>query len=181
VIVWSALVKPVGNAEAVGTAQVASPRQNVDALALVPLFRFATPKFPVIPVVNGRPVQLVKTPDVGVPSIGVTNVGDVEKTRFVEVVPVVPAAETPKMALRAAIPAAANPVPPFATGKTPVIFAVISIVPFAIFPFVIVLSVISAATIPVIVALLIALLSFVCVTFVSPDVNAYPVVMVAID
>jgi hypothetical protein len=40
----------------------------------------ATGKVPVTPVVRGRPVKLVATPDVGVPSKGVTNVGLVAKT-----------------------------------------------------------------------------------------------------
>lgn len=40
-----------------------------------------TAKVPVIPVVNGKPVQLVSVPDVGVPNIGVTSVGDVANTR----------------------------------------------------------------------------------------------------
>lgn len=42
---------------------------------------FPTGKVPVIPVVRGNPVQLVRVPDVGVPSRGVTRVGDVAKTR----------------------------------------------------------------------------------------------------
>ena len=44
------------------------------------------------PVLKGKPVRLVATPDVGVPRIGVTSVGEVENTRFVEVVPVAPEA-----------------------------------------------------------------------------------------
>ena len=35
---------------------------------------------PVTPVVKGKPVRLVATPDVGVPNKGVTNVGEVAKT-----------------------------------------------------------------------------------------------------
>jgi len=35
---------------------------------------------PLIPVVGGSPVALVKTKAVGVPRAGVTNVGEVEKT-----------------------------------------------------------------------------------------------------
>jgi hypothetical protein len=49
-------------------AHVPSPRQNVDALALVPLFRLVTGRFPVTPVVKGSPVALVKVPLEGVPS-----------------------------------------------------------------------------------------------------------------
>ena len=51
-----------------------SPRQKVDELAEVPEFRFVTGKFPVTPVVNGSPVQLVNTPALGVPKAGVVNV-----------------------------------------------------------------------------------------------------------
>jgi hypothetical protein len=40
----------------------------VVADALVPLFRFATGKFPVTPVDNGKPVALVKVPLDGVPN-----------------------------------------------------------------------------------------------------------------
>jgi hypothetical protein len=48
---------------------------------------------PVTPVENGRPVQLVNVPEVGVPKTGVTNVGDVLNTVFpvpVDVVTPVP-------------------------------------------------------------------------------------------
>jgi hypothetical protein len=79
-------------------AQEPSPRQNVEADALVPLPKLvtgklpvtlvakltkvvdvvpvpplATGKVPVTPVVNGKPVTLVITPDAGVPSAGVVN------------------------------------------------------------------------------------------------------------
>jgi hypothetical protein len=60
-----------------GVAHVPSPRQKVELLALVPLLRFVTGKFPVTPVVNGSPVALVKTAAVGVPRAGVVNVGEV--------------------------------------------------------------------------------------------------------
>jgi hypothetical protein len=56
-------------------AQVASPRQYVEDDALVPLFKLVTGKLPVTPVVRGKPVTLVITPDAGVPSAGVVNVG----------------------------------------------------------------------------------------------------------
>ena len=59
-------------------------------LALVP--PLATGKTPVTPEVNGRPVKLVATPEEGVPKAGVTNVGLVENTRLLLVVPVVPVA-----------------------------------------------------------------------------------------
>ena len=43
---------------------------------------FAIGKTPVTPVVSGSPVKLVATPLDGVPNAGVTNVGDVAKTRL---------------------------------------------------------------------------------------------------
>jgi hypothetical protein len=58
---------------------------------------------PVTPVVSGKPVQLVSVPDAGVPSIGVTRVGEVEST-------------TPPEPVEAAV----TPVPPLSTGRTPV-------------------------------------------------------------
>ena len=61
----------------------------------------ATGNVPVTPVVSGRPVRLVATPDVGVPSNGVTRVGDVLKT--VSPVPVL----------------VVTPVPPLATASVP--------------------------------------------------------------
>jgi hypothetical protein len=57
-----------------GVAQVASPRQKVVADADVPPLRLVTGRFPVTPVVNGKPVAFVKTPDIGVPSAGATKV-----------------------------------------------------------------------------------------------------------
>jgi hypothetical protein len=68
----------------------------------VPLPPFATGKTPVTPVVSGKPVAFVKVAEVGVPKTGVTSVGLVDKT--VEPVPV----------------DVVTPVPPFATGRTPV-------------------------------------------------------------
>jgi len=62
----------------------------------------ATPNVPVTPVDKGRPVAFVSVTDVGVPSIGVTNVGDVFNTLLPEPVLVV------------------TPVPPFNTGNMPV-------------------------------------------------------------
>ena len=57
---------------------------------------------------------------VAAPSVGVTNVGDVENTKFVDVVPVVPPADKPVMLLKAVRLAEFEFVPPFATGRTPV-------------------------------------------------------------
>ena len=55
--------------------------------------KVATPvPSPEIPVETGRPVALVKTNVDGVPKFGVTKVGEVENTRLVLVVPVVPVA-----------------------------------------------------------------------------------------
>src|SRR3989344_5509062 len=51
---------------------------------------------------------------------GLVSVGEVEKTKFVEVVPVVPAAENPVMLLKQVMVAEEQLVPPFATGSTPV-------------------------------------------------------------
>lgn len=66
--------------EPTGVAHVPSPRQNVVLDADVPLLRFATARLPVTPVDNGRPVALVNTRAVGVPSAGVTSVGEVAST-----------------------------------------------------------------------------------------------------
>ncbi len=63
-----------------GAAHVPSPRQNVPLDALVPLFKFATGRLPVTPVVSGNPVALVSTSAVGVPSAGVTRIGLVART-----------------------------------------------------------------------------------------------------
>ena len=65
-----------------GVAHDPSPRQKVDEDALVPEFRFVTGRFPVTPEVKGRPVALVRTAAEGVPSAGVTNVGEFDRTTF---------------------------------------------------------------------------------------------------
>ena len=46
-----------------------------------PVPPFATGSVPVTPVVKGNPVALVRVTLVGVPNIGVTNVGDVANTK----------------------------------------------------------------------------------------------------
>ena len=69
---------------------------------VTPVPPLATGSVPVTPVVRGNPVVLVNVPDVGVPRIGVTSVGDVDSTVLPEPVEVV------------------TPVPPFATGRVPV-------------------------------------------------------------
>jgi hypothetical protein len=103
-------------------AQTPSPRQNVLADADVPLFRLVTGKFPVTPVVKGKPVADVKTKVEGVPKLGVTKVGEVAKT----------AAPLPVSSVKAAarfaddgvprkvaipLPKDVIPVPPEATGS----------------------------------------------------------------
>jgi len=84
-----------------GVAHVPSPRQKVVADALVPLFKLVTGRFPVTPVDNGKPVALVRVTEVGIPKIGVTSVGEVERTLFPLPVLVV------------------TPVPPLATASVP--------------------------------------------------------------
>ena len=54
---------------------------------------------------------------VAAPMFGVTKVGEVENTKFVEVVPVAPAALYPVILLKAVMLADVAPVPPLATGK----------------------------------------------------------------
>jgi hypothetical protein len=69
--------------------------------------RVATPvPKPLTPVEIGRPVAFVKTAALGVPRAGVTRVGEFDNTTFVVPVEVV------------------TPVPPFATGRVPVMSAV---------------------------------------------------------
>ncbi len=58
------------------------------------------------PAAIGNPVQLVNVPEVGVPSIGVTRVGDVDSTVLTDPVDVV------------------TPVPPRATASVPVVISV---------------------------------------------------------
>jgi hypothetical protein len=60
------VVEPPG--DALILAHVPSPRQYVEALADVPLFKLVTGKFPVTPVVNGKPVAFVNVALAGVPS-----------------------------------------------------------------------------------------------------------------
>jgi hypothetical protein len=73
---------------------------------VIPVPPLATGKVPVTPVVSGRPVKLVATPEAGVPNAGVTNVGLFDRTT--EPVPV----------------EEVTPVPPFATARVPVMSAV---------------------------------------------------------
>ena len=65
-----------------------------DVSVVAPVPPLATGKVPVTPVVNGRPVTLVITPDVGVPRRGVTKVGLVANTKAPVPVSFVTAAAT---------------------------------------------------------------------------------------
>lgn len=98
-LVWISSAAPPG-AEPVpadgGVAQVPSPRQNVAVLAPVPLLRWEIAKSPVTPVGSGRPVAFDSVIELGVPSAGVTRVGDVEKTTFP--VPVLVVSAVPRFA-----------------------------------------------------------------------------------
>ena len=67
---------------------------------------------PDTPVEIGRPVALVKVPEVGVPRTGVTKVGDVASA-----IPPEPVTFCPKAAATP-VPNAVMPVPPLATGTT---------------------------------------------------------------
>lgn len=60
---------------ALGVAHVPSPRQNVELLALVPLFKFATGRLPVTPVVSDKPVAFVSVKLAGVPPAPLNNTG----------------------------------------------------------------------------------------------------------
>ena len=71
------------------------------AKVVCPVPPLAIGKVPVTPVVSGKPVRLVATPLVGVPSKGVTKVGEVDNTLLPEPVLV------------------ATPVPPLATANVP--------------------------------------------------------------
>jgi hypothetical protein len=77
------------------------------AVAFVP--PFAIGNVPVTPVVNGRPVAFVNTPDDGVPSAGVTRVGLVANTRAP--VPVSSVTAKAKFALDGVAKKVATPVP----------------------------------------------------------------------
>jgi len=77
------------------------------AASEAPVPPLATARVPVIPVVSGRPVQLVRVPELGVPRAGVTSVGEdsvgeLDNTTLPVPVEVV------------------TPVPPLATGSVPV-------------------------------------------------------------
>jgi len=102
-----------------GVTQVPSPLQKVVAEAPVPLFKLPTGRFPVTPVVRGKPVQFVRTPEAGVPKAGVTKVGEVANTNAPLPVSLVTAVA--KLAEEGVARKVATPVPspdiPVATGK----------------------------------------------------------------
>lgn len=77
--------------------------------AVAPVPPFATGSVPVTPDVSGNPVQFVSTPDVGVPSKGVTSVGLVAKTRAP--VPVSPVTAAARFADDGVARKVATPVP----------------------------------------------------------------------
>ena len=107
-------------------AVVAGPDTVKNALLVPP---FATGRMPVTPVVSGNPVRFVATPLVGVPSAGVTNVGDVAKTTAP--VPVSPVTAAAKFAVVGVAKNVATPVPnpltPVAIGN-PVAFVSVALV-----------------------------------------------------
>jgi len=90
---------------------------------------FAVGSVPVTPVVKGKPVKLVATPDVGVPNKGVTNVGEVAKTA--EPVPVSSVKAERRLAELGVARKVATPVPrpdtPVAIGS-PVAFVKVALV-----------------------------------------------------
>jgi hypothetical protein len=101
--------------------------EPVDVVTPVPPFR--TGSVPVTPVVKGSPVALVSVTDVGVPRIGVTNVGDVAKT--LAPLPVSSVKAAAKFALDGVARKVATPVPrpdtPVLIGK-PVAFVKVALV-----------------------------------------------------
>ena len=89
------IVAPVVKSGDVPNTRAPVPVSPVTAVAKLVLDgvarKVATPEpRPETPVEIGKPVALVRVTDAGVPSVGVTSVGDVEKTKLVDVVPVAP-------------------------------------------------------------------------------------------
>jgi len=76
---------------------------------VTPVPPFKTGRVPVTPVDNGKPVKLVATPLEGVPRAGVTNVGEVAKTK--DPVPVSSETAASKLALDGVARKVATPVP----------------------------------------------------------------------
>ena len=100
-MIAAAVVTPVPPL-ATGNVPVTLVVKFANVVEVVPVPPFAIGKVPVTPVVRGKPVQLVKVPEEGVPRTGVVRVGLVDKTTLPVPVEVV------------------TPVPPLATGKVPV-------------------------------------------------------------
>ncbi len=69
---------------------------------------------------SGEAAEVAREVAEATPKVGVTKVGEVEKTKLVLVVPVDPAAVNPVILLKAVIEAEEALVPPLATGRTPV-------------------------------------------------------------
>jgi hypothetical protein len=84
---------------AMGSVPVTLVVKFANCVEVVPVPPFAMGRVPVTPVERGKPVALVSVTDVGVPKIGVTNVGLVLSTVLPEPVEVV------------------TPVPPEVTGS----------------------------------------------------------------
>ena len=91
---------PMFGAVRVGLLERTTAPDAVDVVPPVP--PLATGRTPVTPLERGSPVRLVATPELGVPSAGAVRLGLFERTTEPVPVDVVP------------------PVPPFATGRTPV-------------------------------------------------------------
>jgi hypothetical protein len=91
-----ALATPSAGVVNVGEVESTTLPDPVEVVVPVP--PLATGSAPVTPLVNGKPVALVNTTALGVPSAGVVNVGEVESTTLPDPVAVV------------------APVPPLATG-----------------------------------------------------------------
>lgn len=118
------VVLVVVNVKALAAVNVTtSPPANVIELVAIVVESLTDNVFPlvmvIVPVLDVKvsPFMLVA---VAAPRDGVVKTGEVEKTKFVDVVPVAPAAVYPVMLLKAVIPAELAFVPPLATGKTPV-------------------------------------------------------------
>jgi hypothetical protein len=110
VLAGTVVIVPVVNATLVISVFAPDAAAPSDVLAAEAVVAFVPPlaigKVPVTPVVKGSPVALVKVAADGVPKLGVTSVGLVERTTEPDPVLVV------------------TPVPPFATARVPAIVKV---------------------------------------------------------
>ena len=86
---------------------------NVSELLIVAVFPLAIESVPVVVVIVSPLIDVA----VATPRTGVTRVGLVEKTKLVEVVPVVPAAVNPVILLKQVMDADEQFVPPLAIGN----------------------------------------------------------------